>query len=78
MATSVTGGHRQLKALLKDFPANIAALDELDETSLNFLHATVSADHEEMKQRVIETTSVFVFRLFSAFISSLSSDRSIY
>lgn len=71
MARSVAGEHRQLKALLKDFPANIAALDELDEISLNFLHATVSTDHEEMKQRVIETTAVYVFRLFSVFILSL-------
>lgn len=78
MENFVTSGHLGLRDLFKDISVNTAALDELDETSLEFLHATVSADTEEMKKRIIDITAVYVFRLFSTVMLPLSSYLHVY
>lgn len=50
----------QLKALLEKRPLELSNLELLDEPNLEFLHATVSQDNEEMRQRIIEATAEYV------------------
>ena len=70
----MTDGQVNLRALLHQKPLEVKILDELDERTLKFLHATVTETDEEMKRRIIETTteSVSLSQFDSSFIQMVA------